>query len=754
MQGPDDHDQDPNIETSATEALPGSPLQMQSPGSVASSIDNAEATFQFLGGDCFYLKHLSLRRLELNVTLDFFFFEHFTSGHLTGCSYVSDSNADEYVLTAPIGEEVPFDLVQFPHLQLVNLRDELLSPRHIRLLKLYSPIPLSVPYDTHNVRESSLLRCEAYQACLDDLTTKGLPLFAAASYVCGDQTPTQRIICGQSSIGIPQNAYDVLVHLRLENRPRLVWIDCICIKHNDAWEKSHQVGMLHTIYAQAHVVSWLGMGLDIGLPGVSFYLSLLARCWFEEVRRQEASSWTELCDRAKGNLERYLKSPVNALPHRHSLRAIASIFTTDYFTRVWIVQEIVLGKTNAFQVGNESFSLAVLTAAACVMRGLGSEQATTTNRIDHIYHSYLRPASRRCWHKIGDTRPRDIQVVTSLNQGKCSDPRDYIYGVASLFNDSGRYEFDYTLSEAEVFADFTVHCLNKRSQGIDVLDSDRSTMESITAHPDLRSDLPSWCPDWSVARGEGYYSRDRLGRQASGTTEFVYSRPSRVTLALKGLVVSKLKLCCDSILRGSTAGNTDESGFWWFDHSENLRTFFKLQGLKIDKDTMNVVVRIFQRNSSTESIKDWFQWRYVSCAFYRFYSQLPTYDLIALLAPVYLEALDPELFQAARLEIDSRIPREDYNSIRWRLSDMLSVNNREGARLFVTESGMQGAGYPGVREGDLVCIIHGRNAPQILRQVNADDDDHYILVGACNVDGLMYDEGLEMGLTEREFILV
>jgi hypothetical protein len=119
---------------------------------------------------------------------------------------------------------------------------------------------------------------------------------------------------------------------------------------------------------------------------------------------------------------------------------------------------------------------------------------------------------------------------------------------------------------------------------------------------------------------------------------------------------------------------------------------------------------------------------------------------------VYLEAVDPELFMAARLEIDSRIQSNDYNDIQFALTQFLLQGT--GTRLFVTENGMQGTGYPGIQQGDLVCILYGSKTPQILRQVNADDDDRYILVGACNVDGLMYGEGLEMGLTEREFILV
>jgi hypothetical protein len=124
--------------------------------------------------------------------------------------------------------------------------------------------------------------------------------------------------------------------------------------------------------------------------------------------------------------------------------------------------------------------------------------------------------------------------------------------------------------------------------------------------------------------------------------------------------------------------------------------------------------------------------------------------LVALL--VYLEAVDPGLFKAATLEIDSRIRSGDYNDIRFALNQFLLQGT--GTRLFVTENGMQGTGYPGIQEGDLVCILYGSKTPQILRQVNTDDDDHYILVGACNVDGLMYGEGLEMSLTAREFILV
>lgn len=120
---------------------------------------------------------------------------------------------------------------------------------------------------------------------------------------------------------------------------------------------------------------------------------------------------------------------------------------------------------------------------------------------------------------------------------------------------------------------------------------------------------------------------------------------------------------------------------------------------------------------------------------------------------MYLKAVDPELFKAAGLEIDSRIPSGKYDWIRSVFGEILRSQDT-GTRLFVTENGMQGAGYPGIQQGDLVCILYGSRISQNFRQVNAEDNGRYILVGACNVGGLMRGEGLQMGLTEREFVLV
>jgi hypothetical protein len=126
-------------------------------------------------------------------------------------------------------------------------------------------------------------------------------------------------------------------------------------------------------------------------------------------------------------------------------------------------------------------------------------------------------------------------------------------------------------------------------------------------------------------------------------------------------------------------------------------------------------------------------------------------DLISLLTPPFLAEADPELFEMAGFEIDERIPQEDYAIIVREVSQIIHGSS-EGTRLFFTEHGMMGTGYPGAKEGDLVCIIYGSATPQILRR--ADKEGEYMLIGSCNVDGLMFGEGLEMGLPEQEFVLV
>ena len=70
---------------------------------------------------------------------------------------------------------------------------------------------------------------------------------------------------------------------------------------------------------------------------------------------------------------------------------------------------------------------------------------------------------------------------------------------------------------------------------------------------------------------------------------------------------------------------------------------------------------------------------------------------------------------------------------------------------FLGKHGSVGIGPLSVREGDLVCVLHGGSFPFILRKTESMGVYH--LVGEAYCDGVMAGEALRMGLPVRDFIL-
>jgi hypothetical protein len=717
---------------------------------------------------------------------DYFLLEHIRSGHYNGRCPLLSACEDAPVELAPIRTELPFDNIRC--LTSASLDEPLRSPRHIRLIALQPRSSLEIRAVDGST--SGHLMCEVYQTSLDEISTKGQPLFMAVSYVCGDQKLLRCVRCGTELVGLPQNAYYALLHLRFDDRPRLIWIDHLCIKQTDDQEKSHQVRLLHKIYSQAHVVSWLGTGCGIDLQCVSFYIPLLAHFWITSLRGEPKRRWRETSAMSVVGLERYLVAQATLPRPRFSADTLVSIFNTGYFERVWTIQEIILGKTNTCQIGDAVFSLAVLTAAAAMLDSSAYHPAPILEfestrpdceKLENVLYHYLHPALHKHWtlntYTIG---MRDPNVVMSSMERHCMDQRDHIYGLTSLFEAPDEYDVDYTLSLGEVLADFTVHCM-LNGLGIDALNSRWPDTASLKFLGLEVSDLPSWSPNWTDSEFDLYLqftheqSRECDWR-ASGALELVHSRPSKLALTLRGLAVAKTTLCSDYALRQAPTFCTDSHRLIWLEQGESLCTFFESLGIQTNHNTIDLILRVFDRILIPKAVN-------IGCYHYAkddtvprpsvvherdeaenssahgfshemhsLFKQIDTNDHVRdLLAPAYLSKVDPKLYRAAGFEVDARIPLGDFALIEETVRRQIRRWSGD-TRLFAMDNGMIGNGYDRVEEGDLVCLIYGSNVPQILRE--SDDQGHYILVGACNVDGLMFGEGLEMGLEAQDFILV
>jgi hypothetical protein len=128
---------------------------------------------------------------------------------------------------------------------------------------IYSPLNR----ETSDIRLLTLLPGEGSTPISIDIETARLtedekPDYEALSYVWGSMENLSDVVVGSSenaTLPITQNLATALPYLRLEDRPRVLWIDAICIDQQNLDERSHQVRRMSDIYTMAtRVVVWLG----------------------------------------------------------------------------------------------------------------------------------------------------------------------------------------------------------------------------------------------------------------------------------------------------------------------------------------------------------------------------------------------------------------------------------------------------------------------------------------------------------------
>ncbi|KAK2739879.1 heterokaryon incompatibility protein [Colletotrichum kahawae] len=196
-----------------------------------------------------------------------------------------------------------------------------LADGQIRLLKLKPASSLSDP-----------IECSLFAISLTKSTR-----YEAVSYVWGDQNRYKVIKVNNVDFQIPGNLFEFLPYLRQHGSDRVLWIDGLCIDQTNNVEKSCQVNMMGDIYKCAsHVIIFLGREWD-GLDIVIKYLKLAAQ-------QQEAH-----IDPA---LEPHLHVDGQSISTPKVARSLTRFFSTDWFFRVWTVQEFVLAKSFSFQCGS------------------------------------------------------------------------------------------------------------------------------------------------------------------------------------------------------------------------------------------------------------------------------------------------------------------------------------------------------------------------------------------------------------------
>ncbi|KAF5027530.1 hypothetical protein F66182_347 [Fusarium sp. NRRL 66182] len=282
------------------------------------------------------------------------------------------------------------------------------------------------------------------------------PDYETVSYSWGGEDGNQRL-CRPIYIGEfwdillqTQNCFSMLQYLKPRRGCRMVWVDAICINQSDIDERSQQVQQMGNIYSQcSQVVLWLGDDIVKPVPG-----TYPSRHPLQDLAMEHRTS----------NLEEHI--------------GLRYILRRRYFSRVWVIQELILAPRVMMPVANIIFY-----ADARTSRDLPTSMPTSWSWED-TQAPWMQHMTQKSVQATGL-----FDVVSLLSKSQASDPRDHVFGILGLlptFSGLGTLQPNYSLSLQDVFFGFIAHSV--------FVDGKHFLLHKACG-VDSTAGVPSWMPD-------------------------------------------------------------------------------------------------------------------------------------------------------------------------------------------------------------------------------------------------------------------
>ena len=323
------------------------------------------------------------------------------------------------------------------------------------------------------------------------------PVYTAISYEWGDpKAAMHQIKINGHSFDIRNNLYSFLETL-LRVRPSVVsededfWIDAICINQEDGVEKNHQVALMKTIYEQASkTLIWLGPATRRSDEVFEVAERSIA-CTRDRSSSAPDFKFTDAlaqrCD--------FLSSMPPAMQGVvHSFEsALAELCTLSYWTRLWVVQEILLSPNALVMCGRQTMpwdawvmilslhlernpkyskTLAKVLRPSLEQRSHGvakgnREMMSSTDLIEPAADSTIDGLAtklcdqwlrRRHSHARNPSRPWEslkqasnlVELIIVFAQSECQDRHDRVYALLGLSTKSIDVDYRYSMEQLSV----------------------------------------------------------------------------------------------------------------------------------------------------------------------------------------------------------------------------------------------------------------------------------------------------------------
>jgi hypothetical protein len=288
---------------------------------------------------------------------------------------------------------------------------------NIRLMKILFDTPQG---------DSSLIACRLHVVSLRDS-----PSYTALSYMWGPPAPARQILLNNELFTVRENLWTFLHQARMDRDRSLFWVDAICIDQTNNDERTHQVSVMGTIYLEAALaIAWLGLPTE------------------QTAQWEMALDMIPQADSTKGhNFDIWL---------RENKHAMTKLCSHVYWSRVWIVQELVLAYRINLLCGKHRATHETLTR-------LGDQCSRRSRDIvppDIWTSPGMRVLQRRSeWHQaiaqgLG-LDPTLEHMIINFKHAQCMEPRDHVYALLSLCDPVELRERpvrpDYSIPAMELF---------------------------------------------------------------------------------------------------------------------------------------------------------------------------------------------------------------------------------------------------------------------------------------------------------------
>ncbi|KAI1091292.1 HET-domain-containing protein [Rostrohypoxylon terebratum] len=491
------------------------------------------------------------------------------------------------------------------------------------------------------------------------------------------------IICNGGLLPLTENLFNCLTHLREHGYYRDLWVDAICISQCDQDERNQQVSIMADIYESAECVKvWLGAADE----STSLAYELIERLGMlseDDLR----SIKPQACENEHNDK---LLQHTNSPQHWASL---VSFFERRWFTRAWVVQELVFARETNIMCGHHEFNWKTLVSISDHMAN-----QLSVNTYD-ARCSFKKPTKLAAVKKDIEVK-RDNILLRSLIRCRtyeASDPHDKVYSLLSLAqkqNGGNGLMPRYDSSISSLYTEVAKYIL-QNSDDLHVLaHAEGGDFRNVAG-------LPSWAPDWSVNKDLGLritgYERYNAAGQEKNFRKFRDER----TLVLKGFqldIISRTGETKDEVNKSKNCedwlGLLSELEME-YPHQDHKDAFWRT--LLIDTGPRGVV-----------PIKS--PWENAFEVWMNICSHEPS---------------DEEKKRADEFET--------------------SFTHSLNLRLFRTAGGHLGCGTTSCEVGDSIWIVQGSRVPLILRPTTfgIGEEITYNLVGGTYLHGFMQGEALE-----------